>query len=109
MLEPELGRVRTDDDEAAVAIPLVPCPDVRERTQPVDARVRPEVDGDDTPAQPLGRQRVGVEPDGRAVERRERAVDRVRDGHLVLLILQSPPTIAQRSCAMPPPYENIRS
>ena len=72
VLEPELGRVRADDDEPAVAIPLVPRPDVRQRPQPVDARVRPEVDEDDAPAQPLGRERLGVEPDGRAVERRER-------------------------------------
>ena len=51
VLEAELGRVRADDDEPAVAIPLGPRPDVRQRAQPVHARVRPEVDEDDAPAQ----------------------------------------------------------
>ena len=81
VLEPELGRMHADDDEPAVAVPLVPRADVRQRAKPVDARVGPEVDEDDAPAQSLGRERLGVEPDGRAVERRERTVDGVGRRH----------------------------
>ena len=85
VLEAELGAVHADDDEPAVAVPLGPRSDVRQRPQPVDARVRPDVDEDDAPAQLLGRERLGVQPDGRAVERREVAVDGVGGGHVVLL------------------------
>jgi hypothetical protein len=81
VLEAEFERVHADDDEPAVAIPLVPRPDVRRRAQPGDARVRPEVDEDDTAAELGGRERLGVEPDGRAVEGRERAVVRVDRRH----------------------------
>ena len=58
VLEPELGRVRADDDDAAVAIPLVPRGEVGQRAQPVDARVRPEVDEDVIPAKSRGRERL---------------------------------------------------
>ena len=47
-----------------------PRADVRQRPQPVDAGVGPEVDEDDASAESLRRQRLGVEPAGRAVERR---------------------------------------
>jgi hypothetical protein len=67
-LERELGRVDADDDQSFVLVLLVPRADVAERAQPVDARVRPEVDQDDLPAQPFRSQRLGVEPADRAVE-----------------------------------------
>ena len=70
-LERELGRVDADDDQALSDVLLVPPADVAERAQPVDARVRPEVDEDDLPAQAFRGQRLGVEPAGRA--RRSRA------------------------------------
>jgi hypothetical protein len=44
-----------------------------------------DVDEDDAPAQLLGRERFGVEPDRRAVERREVAVGGLCGGHRVLL------------------------
>jgi hypothetical protein len=72
VLERELGRVRPDHDEPAVAIALGPRVHVRQRPQPVHARVRPEVDGDDATAQAAGGQRLGVEPHGPAIELRER-------------------------------------
>jgi hypothetical protein len=49
-LERELGRVGTDDDERLVLVLLGPCTDVAQRAQPIDARVRPEVDEDDPPS-----------------------------------------------------------
>jgi hypothetical protein len=85
VLEAELGAVRADDDESADAIALGPRPDVRQGPQPVDAGVRPDVDEDDAPTQLPGYQRLRVDPHGRAVERREVAVDGVGGGHLVLL------------------------
>jgi hypothetical protein len=81
VLEVELGRVHADDDEPGRGVLLRPRPDVRQRPQPVDAGVRPEVDRDDAPVQRVGGQRLGVEPGGRPVERRERAVHGTGDGH----------------------------
>src|SRR5829696_1214818 len=67
-LERELGRVHADDDEALVAVLLVPRPDIAERPEPVDARVGPEVDEDDLPGEARRRQRLRVEPAGDPVE-----------------------------------------
>jgi hypothetical protein len=67
-LERELRRVDADNDQALIPVLLVPRADVAERAQPVDARVRPEVDEHDLPLQALRSQRFGVEPAGRAVE-----------------------------------------
>src|SRR5215203_3466640 len=53
-----------------------PLPHVRQRSQPVDAGVRPELHRDDASAQPLGPQRLGVEPTGGALERRQAALAR---------------------------------
>jgi hypothetical protein len=50
-LEWELRRVDADDDQPVVAVLLAPCAKVAERAEPVDARVRPEVDEHDLPAQ----------------------------------------------------------
>ena len=78
-LEPELGRVDADHGQAVALVLVGPCPQVRQRAQPVDAGVRPEVDQDDPPAQVLGRQRVGVEPSRRALEGRETTFDPQRN------------------------------
>src|SRR6266404_921105 len=70
VLDAELGRVHADDDEPLVGIRVRPRADVRQRAQPVDARERPEVDRDDLAAQRVSRQRLGVQPRVRTVERR---------------------------------------
>ena len=79
VLERELGRVHADDREALRAVLLAPRTDVGERAEPVDARVRAEVERNHAAAQGLGRQRLGVEPRGRAVERRDGALCREMD------------------------------
>ena len=64
-LEGELRTVDADDGEPSLAIGGVPCLQMRERAQAVDARIRPEVDENDSPAQLSERQwRTvrGVEP-----------------------------------------------
>ena len=68
-LETELGGVDADDGQPGVRVFRGPGPDVGQRAQPVDARVGPEVDEDDAPLEPLGRQRLRVEPARRAIER----------------------------------------
>ncbi len=68
-LEPELRRVHPDDGEAGVAVLRRPGPDIGQRPEPVDARVCPEVDEDHPSPESFWRQRLGVEPAGRAAER----------------------------------------
>ncbi len=91
VLEPELRGVRADDDETAVAVTLVPRPQVGEGPQPVDAGVRPEVDEHDVPPQPLGGERIRVEPYAGAIQRRERTGDVTRAGHAFTLTACSTP------------------
>jgi hypothetical protein len=79
LLEAELGRVDADHGQAVVPVLGCPGPQVGERAQPVDAGVGPEVDEDDLSAQALGRERVGVEPSRRALERREATFDPERN------------------------------
>ena len=67
-LEGELGGVRADDHQPAVAVGAHPGPDVGKGADPVDAGVGAELDGHDLPGQSGGRQRLRVEPLGRAVE-----------------------------------------
>jgi hypothetical protein len=74
-LEGELGRVHADDDQSLFLVLVGPGTDVAERAQPVDARVRPEVDEHDLAAQPLGGERLRVEPARRTVEGRQAALD----------------------------------
>jgi hypothetical protein len=50
VLERELGRVHPDHHESVVPVSLLPRAHVRESPDPVDARVRAEVDHDDLPA-----------------------------------------------------------
>jgi hypothetical protein len=68
VLERKLRRVHADHDQPLILVLLMPGADVAERAEPVDARVCPEVDEDDLPAQALWRQRLGVEPAGRSIE-----------------------------------------
>ena len=81
VLESELRRMYPDDGQAGIRVFRRPGPDVGKRAEPVDAGVGPEVDEDDAPAEPLRRQRLGVEPPGRAVERCQVALD--REGELL--------------------------
>jgi hypothetical protein len=60
--------VDADNDQPLILVLLVPRPEIAERAQPVDARVRPEVDEHDLPAQAFLGQRLRVEPAGRPVE-----------------------------------------
>ena len=69
VLEPELRRVNSDDDQPVVAVGPRPRADVRLLAQPVDARERPEVHEHDVPAQLGGAEWVGVDPPGRPIER----------------------------------------
>jgi hypothetical protein len=65
VLEGELGRVDADDGQAVGAVARVPRAHMGQRAQAVDARVGPEVDQHDAPAQALQRERAiagGVEP-----------------------------------------------
>src|SRR3954464_11582735 len=64
-------QARTDRGGAAVGGPVGPATPVRQRAQPVDAGVGPELDQDDAAAQQLGGQRLRVEPSGRAVQGRQ--------------------------------------
>src|SRR5437867_2632206 len=59
-LERELRRVDADNDQALIRVLVVPRADITERAQPVDARIRPEVDEHDLPAQALRGERLGV-------------------------------------------------
>src|SRR5271154_3358700 len=86
VLEPELRRVRANDHEPTFAVALLPGPDVRQGPQPVDARVRPEVDEHDALAQSLGREPLGVDPNVRSLNGRQSALGWMQGGHLGLLI-----------------------
>src|SRR4051794_31571504 len=70
VLERELRRVDSDDDQPVIAIGARPRAYVRLRAQPVDAGERPEVDEHDAAAQIRRAQRAGVEPRARPAERR---------------------------------------
>src|SRR3712207_3403056 len=53
-LEAELGRMNPDHAQALILVFRGPLTHVRQRSQPVDARVRPELHGDYASAEPLG-------------------------------------------------------
>src|SRR5688500_8426321 len=65
-----------DDPQALIVVFSGPLTRGRQRSKPVDARVRPELHSDDASAEPLGRQRLRVEPSGGALERRQAALAR---------------------------------
>ena len=70
VLEAELRRMHAHDDEAFVLVLLRPRAHVRQRPQPVDAGISPEVDEDDFSLQLGGRQAWRIEPVGGAIEGR---------------------------------------
>src|SRR3712207_1415565 len=53
-LEPELGGMNPDHDQVLILVFRGPLTHVWQRSQPVDARVRPELHRDDASAKPLG-------------------------------------------------------
>src|SRR5262249_31313641 len=76
LLERELGSMDADDGQPPVLVLLGPGSDIGKRAQPVDAGVGPDVDDDDVAAQTRRRQRLRIEPSGRARERGQVAFDR---------------------------------
>ena len=70
-LECELRRVHADHHQSLILVFLGPRADIGKRAQPVDAGIGPEVDEDDLAAQAGRRQRLRVEPPGRAAKRRQ--------------------------------------
>ena len=69
LLELELRRVNADHHQAPTLVLLGPGAHVRQRAQPVDAGIGPEVDEDDLTAQARNGQRRRVEPVAGTVER----------------------------------------
>jgi hypothetical protein len=74
--ERELGRVDAHHDQPLIPVLLGPGADITERAEPVDARVRPEIDEDDLSLQVGCREGRRVEPAGRPVESRHVTLDR---------------------------------
>src|SRR5262249_8198626 len=72
VFERELWRVHADEDER-LPILLPPSAKVRQRTQPIDARVGPEVDDDDLPGKAWRGQSGRVEPLDGVTNRRQLA------------------------------------
>src|SRR5215471_13147768 len=70
-LEREFGRVHADHHQSFILVFLSPGADIRKRAQPIDTRVRPDVDEDNLPTQSGRRQWLRVEPPGREAERRQ--------------------------------------
>ena len=75
LFETELGRVHTDHYQSSILVFRGPRADIRKGPEPIDAGVGPEVDDDDFSAQVRSRQRLRIEPAGRAAERRQPAFD----------------------------------
>src|ERR671913_1742460 len=65
-----------DHNQALILVLGGPLTHVGKRSKPVDARVGPELHRDDASLEPLGRQRLRVEPSGRALERGQAALAR---------------------------------
>jgi hypothetical protein len=74
-LEAELGGVDADDRQAMGSVLGVPGAKIWQCPEPVDARIRPEIDEDDPTAKRARGQRLGIEPTGRAVEWGQAAFD----------------------------------
>src|SRR6266542_2570786 len=79
LLERELRGVDADHDQPLILVLLGPRADVAERAEPVDARVRPEVDENDFSAQARRREWLRVEPARRPVEGGQVPLDRTAD------------------------------
>src|SRR4051794_35649477 len=80
VLERELRRVDSNDEQSVVAIGLRPRAHVRLLAQPVDARQRPEVDDHHVAAELGGTEWVGLDPPGRPAEGRH--AHTLEDAHL---------------------------
>src|SRR6185437_593577 len=90
VLEREFRRVDSDDDQAVLAVALLPRLHIRDRAQAVDAAIGPEVDHHDMALELCRGQRRAVEPgaDAERLERRERAFDgELELAHCILLRL----------------------
>ena len=74
----KFGRMHSDDDQPLTAVLVCPCPDVRQRAQPIDTRIGPELDDHGLLAQVCRRERRGVQPSGCGIERRHGAFQRQR-------------------------------
>jgi hypothetical protein len=70
-LDIELWSVHAEYDEAVFSIFLKPGADIGKGPNPVDAGEGPELDEHRMSAKGRWRQGLGVQPSGRAVERRE--------------------------------------
>jgi hypothetical protein len=70
VLHAELRRVHTDHHQAVLPVRVGPGAEVRQGAEPVDAGVRPEVDGDDRAVEVGRGEWVGVQPLVGTVERR---------------------------------------
>src|SRR5262249_18676539 len=79
LLERELRGVDADHDQPVALVLLRPGADVAERSEPVDAGVRPEVDENDLSAKACGRELLGVEPARCPVEAGQVARDRTAE------------------------------
>jgi hypothetical protein len=65
-----------DHAQAVIVVFVGPLTHVGQRSKPVDARVGPELHRDDATAEPLGGERLGAQPPGRALEGRQAALAR---------------------------------
>src|ERR1051325_6226901 len=74
LLKRELRRMHTDYDQTLVPVFFGPGADIRQRAQPVDARVGPEVDEDDLTTQRRCVQRRRIDPLIRALKRPQRSL-----------------------------------
>src|SRR5262249_24527029 len=74
-LELELGRLHADHGQTLVRVPVSPGPDVRQRTNPVDAGVRAEADEDQASVERVCSDRLRVQPGGCPVEAGHLAFD----------------------------------
>ena len=99
VLERELRRVDSDDDQPVVAVCPRPRADVRLLAQPVDARPRPEVHEHDVAAELGGAEWLGVEPPGRAGERGH--MHTFEQGHLSAAIGTSRGRLLRAAAAAP--------
>src|SRR5204862_1927683 len=79
LLPEELRRVHTDDRQSLPCVAIVPAPQLRDHVPTVHSPERPEVDEHDSPAEPLHRERLAVDPwAGRDLGRRPPRGDDLR-------------------------------
>ena len=69
VLERKLGSVHADHHQPLILVFLGPGANIGQRAQPVDARIRPDVEHDHLSAEPIRRQGRRIQPRGRSVKR----------------------------------------